>query len=156
VWITTQAQPTYGFAHTNAGTRTGVYANGSYRIYSEANTGAAIAKPVAFGDAVSYNASADQSITGVGDTLISTGAVFNKFTSDAVRTLTATPIMAAGLDGALRALENVGTNTLTLSDESTVPGSNISSRDGANLVIAADEIVWFMYSTDLGAWRQLA
>lgn len=71
-------------------------------------------------------------------------------------TSTATPFMANGDNGQEITIVNVdATDTLTLPDEATTPGSNLELRAGTRVLAAAGGYIRLRYSTALSAWHEI-
>lgn len=97
--------------------------------------------------------SADQSITAVGDAILA-NAAHVKITGDASYTLTSTPTIAAGTDGQVLMIENVGSFSIVLQDEASLPGSLLQTLNNAAQSIGVGDLAYFLYSTDAAAWIQ--
>lgn len=69
-------------------------------------------------------------------------------------TLTSTPTIAAGIDGQLLKITNVGLSTITLQDRSALAGSNLVLSDAA-VFIKTGFSLELIYFTSAGAWCQL-
>lgn len=71
-------------------------------------------------------------------------------------TITATPFIANGADGQELMIVNVdATNTLTLPDEATTPGSNLELRAATRDLAAAGGYIRLRYSSALSAWHEV-
>ncbi len=105
------------------------------------NTAKAILQPVT------------QTISAAGDTVVSTAELV-KVTPNANITLTSTPSISDGeADGQrLYILNDSAVNTLTLQDESVLPGSNVRGKGGANVVIGPKEVVEFVWNATYTEW----
>jgi len=92
-------------------------------------------------------------ITAVGNTIPS-DAELVKITASASFTLTSTPSIANGqADGQRLYIMNEDTvDTVTLQDESALPGSNVRSRTAANIPLAPREIHEFVWSSVNTEW----
>ena len=102
---------------------------------------------------VNATPAAAQSVTGVGVALAPTRMI-HEFTSDGNYTLTVAPSIADGTDGQFCLLVNVGANTVTISDQGTLPSSNLRLT-GATLAVGPRDSVLLYYSGDVGDWVQV-
>lgn len=95
-----------------------------------------------------------QSITAVGNAITATAKTVAALTADGVYTLTSAPTIAAGNDGQILWIVNVGTNAITIQDQGTLPASNLRLA-AATIAIAARQSLPLMYSTTIGDWIQI-
>ncbi len=98
--------------------------------------------------------SALQTITGVGQA-ITANAGFKRLASDASRTLTSVPTIAAAIDGQELLIIYEGANTLTLQDLGTLAGSNLKLAAATRALSAGDAIL-LRYSAALIRWIEVS
>lgn len=102
------------------------------------------------GAAIVPTPTAVQTITAVGDAITATGT-HKRLSSNATRTLTSVPTIAAGQDGQELVLVYEGANTLTLQDLGTLAGSNLKLGAAARALSAGD-VLSLRYSAGLTRW----
>lgn len=75
-------------------------------------------------------------------------------TSGGALTLTSAPTIPNGKDGQRCLLLNVGVNTITFSDQGTLPSSNLRLTT-ATVTIGPRQNFTLMYSANIGNWVQI-
>jgi hypothetical protein len=104
---------------------------------------------------VYFMPSADQSITAVSDSIVANAATV-KITADAAYTLTSEPTIAAGTDGQIIILENVGANAITLQNTTALAGSLLRNSSAGAVVLGARDSVIYQYSSNDARWKQIS
>ena len=84
------------------------------------------------------------------------GSLRGKVNVTANGVYTMTGALPAGVDGEVMAIENVGSNAFTFQDVANLGSSKFAGTGGLDLAIGSGALVWFMYSTDATAWKQIS
>ena len=104
------------------------------------------------GDQNFYDTVSAQSITSAATAITATAnSPYRLVTTDANYTLTAEPTIAAGVDGELILVKNVGSNTLTLQDVNVLGGSLIRMESDTETINAGGTMA-LAYDSTLGFW----
>jgi hypothetical protein len=98
--------------------------------------------------------SVDQSITAVGDSILANASTV-KITADGAYTLTSTPTIAAGTNGQILIIENIGANAVTLQNQTALVGSLLRNASAGAVVLGARDSVTYQYSSDDSSWKQI-
>lgn len=115
-------------------------------------TGDATADSVQFKADV-HRAVAVQSITAAATAITATdGSPYRLVSSDAAYTLTAEPTIAAGRNGQLIELVNVGNFNITVQDTNALGGSLLRLTSATNKTIQPGGHMKFLYNSTLGFW----
>lgn len=93
------------------------------------------------------------SLTAVTDAITQVGT-YLPFTATAPLVLTSAPTIANGADGEIVLLINVGANAVTLSDQGTLPASNLR-LEAATIELAARQSIMLMFIQSVGDWVQI-
>ena len=99
-----------------------------------------------------WTPSTNQSITAVGNAVLCNGNVVQVTPASGLTLTSAPTVAAAGNDGTPCSIQNLSaSNTLTVQDESVLPGSNLL-LGGSNVAIAPKQTLTIRYNNTLGKW----
>jgi hypothetical protein len=143
----------YGLRILDSG-QVDILANASRHI-SVTNQVVRVEKAFRADGVVYFMPSADQSITAVSDSIVANAATV-KITADAAYTLTSEPTIAAGTDGQIIILENVGANAITLQNTTALAGSLLRNSSAGAVVLGARDSVIYQYSSNDARWKQIS